>query len=272
MSGAGAAKLGDTGILDAALAEVSEGQVAFSVDLDGYEGPLHVLLSLARDQKVDLRRLSILKLAEQYLAFVVQARASRIDLAADYLVMAAWLAYLKSRLLLPRKERVAGDEPVEDIAAHLAWRLARLDAMRVAGDLLYERPQTDLDVFVRGAPEATSVTEIPLWEADVWDLLRAYASQRARNVEVRHEVRAWPVYALDDARKRLETLIPEATEWCQLGSFAPPPVLFKSDPPTPASRYASLTVASLELAKQGRLRVRQLDANAPLYVKAGTDE
>jgi segregation and condensation protein A len=249
-------------VLDAALRDVSEAN----------EGPLHVLLSLARDQKVDLRRLSILKLAEQYLAFVAQARSARIDLAADYLVMAAWLAYLKSRLLLPKKERAVGEEPIEDIAAHLAWRLARLDAMRVAGEALYERPQTDLDVFVRGAPEAIAVTEIPLWEADVWDLLRAYASQRVRAIEPRHEVRAWPVYSLDEARKRLEKLIPVAIEWSTLGSFAPPIDAFKSAPPTPASRYASLTVASLELAKQGKLSVRQLDVSAPLYVKAGAYE
>lgn len=261
-----------SGVLAAALADVSEANIAFSVDLDGYEGPLHVLLSLARDQKVDLRRLSILKLAEQYLAFVAQARSARIDLAADYLVMAAWLAYLKSRLLLPRKERTVGDEPAEDIAAHLAWRLARLDAMRVAGEALYERPQTELDVFVRGSPEAIAITQIPLWEADVWDLLQAYASQRARNVEVRHEVRAWPVYSLDDARKRLEKLIPEATDWHTLGSFAPPLAAFKADPPTSASRYASLLAAGLELAKQGKLSVRQLDANSPLYVKAGAHE
>jgi segregation and condensation protein A len=272
MSGAHYRKDDESAVLDAALAEISEANVAFSVDLDGYEGPLHVLLSLARDQKVDLRRLSILKLAEQYLAFVAQARSARIDLAADYLVMAAWLAYLKSRLLLPKKERVAGDEPVEDIAAHLAWRLARLDAMRQAGEALYERPQTELDVFVRGAPEAIAITEIPLWEADVWDLLRAYASQRARTTEVRHEVRAWPVYSLDDARKRLEKLIPATKDWSTLGSFAPPVAAFKADPPTPASRYASLTVASLELAKQGKLSVRQLDVTSPLYVKAGAHE
>jgi segregation and condensation protein A len=259
-------------VLDAALRDVEEAHVAFSVDLDGYEGPLHVLLSLARDQKVDLRRLSILKLAEQYLAFVAEARSARIDLAADYLVMASWLAYLKSRLLLPKKERAVGEEPVEDIAAHLAWRLQRLDAMRTAGEALYERPQTGLDVFARGAPEDIAITEIPLWEADVWDLLRAYASQRARAIEVRHEVREWPVYSLDDARKRLEKLLPAAKEWSDLGSFAPPPDTFKAVPPTAASRYASLTVASLELAKQGKLSVRQLDVQAPLYVKAGGHE
>jgi segregation and condensation protein A len=256
-------------VLETALLDVEESNVAFSVDLDGYEGPLHVLLSLARDQKVDLRRLSILKLAEQYLQFVAVARSARIDLAADYLVMASWLAYLKSRLLLPKKERVVGEDAVEDIAAHLAWRLARLDAMRTAGESLYERPQTGLDVFVRGAPEAIAITEIPLWEADVWDLLRAYASQRARAIEPRHEVREWPVYSLDEARKRLETMITSTRDWSSLGSFAPPEYSFKAVPPTPASRYASLMVASLELAKQGKLSVRQLDHHAPLYVKEG---
>jgi segregation and condensation protein A len=183
--------------------------------------------------------------------------------------MASWLAYLKSRLLLPKKERQVGEEPIEDIAAHLAWRLARLDAMRTAGEALYERPQTGLDVFPRGAPEAIAITEIPLWEADVWDLLRAYASQRARAVEPRHEIREWPVYSLDEARKRLEKLIPATKEWSSLGSFAPPEDSFKVAPPTAASRYASLTVASLELAKQGRLSVRQLERHAPLYVKEG---
>jgi segregation and condensation protein A len=124
-----------------------------------------------------------------------------------------------------------------------------------------------LDVFPRGAPESIAITEIPLWEADVWDLLGAYASQRARAIEPRHEVREWPVYSLDEARKRLEQLVPAAQDWCTLGSFAPPLQSFKATPPTPASRYASLMVAGLELAKQGKLAVRQLDRLAPLYVK-----
>jgi segregation and condensation protein A len=262
----------DSDVLNAALADSEDAPTAFSVDLDGYEGPLHILLSLAREQKVDLRRLSILKLAEQYLEFVATARSARIDLAADYLVMASWLAYLKSRLLLPKKERPHGEEPVEDIAAHLAWRLMRLDALRQAGETLYERPQTHLDVFVRGAPEVTAVTQIPLWEADVWDLLQAYASQRARAIEPRHEIRVWPVYALDDARQRLETLLPKATDWAPLGGFAPPVSDFRGHLPTPASRYASLMVASLELAKQGKLAVRQLAAHEPLFVKGGSHE
>ncbi len=259
-------------ILDNALADVEDGHGAFSVDLDGYEGPLHVLLSLARDQKVDLRRLSISKLAEQYLNFVTVARSARIDLAADYLVMASWLAYLKSRLLLPKKERAVGEDPVEDIAAHLAWRLARLDAMRTAGQALYERPQTGLDVFVRGAPESIAITEIPLWEADAWDLLRAYATQRARAIEPRHEVREWPVYSLDDARKRLEKMIPATDDWVSLGRFAPPRETFAATPPSAASCYASLVVASLELAKQGKAALRQLEHHAPLFVKGGGHE
>jgi segregation and condensation protein A len=259
-------------VLEAALAEVHEAGLAFSVDLDGYEGPLHVLLRLARDQKVDLRRLSILKLAEQYLEFVAAARSSRIDLAADYLVMAAWLAFLKSRLLLPKKERPQGEEPVEDIAAHLAWRLARLDAMRASAEALYQRPQQGLDFFTRGAPEETAVTEIPLWEATILDLLQAYAEQRVRGVEPKHEVKAWPVYSLDEARKRLEKLIPCATDWQALGAFAPSATAFAKNPPSAASRYASLLAASLELTKQGRLSVRQLDHDAPLYVKAGSED
>lgn len=258
-------------VLEAALRGVGESEIAFSVDLDGYEGPLHVLLRLARDQKVDLRRLSILKLAEQYLVFVASARSARIDLAADYLVMAAWLAYLKSRLLLPRKQRPAGEEPVEDIAAHLAWRLARLDAMRTSAEALYQRPQQELDFYTRGAPEETAVTEIPLWEATILDLLRAYADQRVRRVETKHEVKAWPVYSLDDARKRLERLMPRAKDWQALGEFSPPVKTFKKEPPSAASRYASLLAASLELVKQGKLAVRQLERDAPLYVKAGPE-
>lgn len=260
-------------VLDAALQDVEESGAAFSVDLDGYEGPLHVLLSLARDQKVDLRRLSILKLAEQYLAFMAKARSARIDLAADYLVMAAWLAYLKSRLLLPKKERPSEHDVVEDLATHLAWRLARLDAMRTAGQSLYERPQTGLDVFVRGAPEAMAVTQTTNWQGDVWELLQAYAQGRARTLEVRHEVRAWPVYALDDARKHLESATQDLTQWCALGTFAPKDNVFKAtQTPTPASTYASLTAASLELAKQGKLILRQLDEQSPLYICGVTHE
>lgn len=259
-------------VLDAAIGDIEDTTAAFSVDLDGYEGPLHVLLGLAREQKVDLRRISILKLAEQYLEFITVLRSTRIDLAADYLVMASWLAYLKSRLLLPKKERQAGEQPVEDIAAHLAWRLMRLDALRLAGENLYQRPQTQVDVFVRGAPESINVNQVSLWQADMLDLLRAYASQRVRATPVRHEVRTWPVYSLDDARKRLEASAPKAKDWKLLGDYAPRDRDFRAHVPTLASRYASLVAASLELAKQGNVLVRQLEPNAPLYVKGSAYE
>jgi segregation and condensation protein A len=239
----------------------------FSVDLDGYEGPLHVLLALARAQKVDLRHLSILTLAEQYLGFIADARSARIDLAADYLVMAAWLAYLKSRLLLPKQERPSDAEPVEDMATHLAWRLARLDAMRRAADALYERPQTGLDVFLAGARTPVHSDQATHWHADIWDLVGAYARQRSKSHVPSHRVQQWPVYALEAARQRLASLVTPATDWSPLGQFAPPETHFDKDPPSPASRYASLVAASLELAKQSRLSLRQLEAQGPLYVK-----
>jgi segregation and condensation protein A len=246
--------------------------VAFVVDLDGFEGPLHVLLALAREQKVDLRRLSILKLAEQYLGFIAEARARRIDLAADYLVMASWLAYLKSRLLLPRTERAKEADAPEVVAGHLAWRLARLDAMRAAGEALLARPRTGLDVHGRGAPEDVAVTEIPIWRAGLYDLLSAYASQRRRAPARVHAVKPWPVWPVDAARERLIEMLPATTDWTALGAFAPDPSRFKGEPPTPGSRYASLLAASLELAKQGRLGLRQLAMSEPVHVRRATGE
>jgi segregation and condensation protein A len=264
----------DEDILSSALREASEAGTGFVVDLDGFEGPLHVLLALARDQKVDITRISILKLAEQYLVFIAAARKHRIDLAADYLVMAAWLAWLKSRLLLPRKEQPKEEIAPDALAANLAWRLKRLDAMRAAADALYDRPQSGLDTFARGAPEDIAVTEIPLWSADLIDLLRAYGQQRLRTSAPRkHTVKPWPVWPIEDARKKIETALPRLTDWRDLGAFAPPAAQLRAAPgeapPTAASRYASLVSASLELAKQGRLNVRQLAPFDPLYIKAG---
>ncbi|MCU0882461.1 MAG: segregation/condensation protein A [Hyphomonadaceae bacterium] len=261
-------------ILETALREVRDETTAdttWVVDLDGYEGPLHVLLELARTQKVDLRRISILALAEQYLAYVARLRATRIDLAADYLVMAAWLAYLKSRLLLPRTER-SGDEPEpEQLAADLAWRLRRLDAMRAAGRALEELPRAGLDTHVRGAPEDLAVTEIPLWSADLYDLLGAYARQRTRTIETRHTVKPWPVWPIDEARTVLREKLPPQGDWIDLGSLSPASTLFKGEAPSAASRYASLVSASLELAKQGEIDIRQLAMFAPLLVRKTDD-
>jgi segregation and condensation protein A len=261
---------GPDDILESALREVRDdgtAETTWVVDLDGFEGPLHVLLELARTQKVDLRRLSILALAEQYLAYVARLRATRIDLAADYLVMAAWLAYLKSRLLLPRVERNSDEPEPEQLAADLAWRLRRLDAMRTAGAALTELPQAGLDTHVRGAPEDVAVTEIPLWSADIYDLLAAYARQRTKTVETRHEIKPWPVWPVDEARDAIRKTIAVAKDWTALGTLSPKPSAFRGDAPSAASRYASLVSASLELAKQGEADVRQLEPYAPLFVR-----
>ena len=161
--------------------EAAEDGEALIVDVEGYEGPLHVLLALARSQKVDLMQLSITRLAEQYLAFVQRARALRFSLAADYLVMAAWLAYLKSRLLLPRPDKGRGDEPpAEEVAANLAFRLAKLDAMRKASEALNQRPRLKRDVFTRGDPEQVKVVGSGRLEGDLYQLMSAYILQRRR--------------------------------------------------------------------------------------------
>ena len=166
-----------------AAGHAAEDGEALIIDVDGYEGPLHVLLALARTQKVDLRQLSILKLAEQYLAFVQQARRLRFSLAADYLVMASWLAYLKSRLLLPKPEKKQPDEaPAEEIAAALAYRLAKLDMIRQAAEALRQAPQLGRDVFTRGDPQAIKVAASTRFEGDLYALMRAYADQRKTHI------------------------------------------------------------------------------------------
>ena len=182
-----------------AAASAAEDGEALIVDLDGYEGPLHVLLALARSQKVDLLQLSVLNLAEQYLAFVQQARRRRFSLAADYLVMAAWLAYLKSRLLLPRVERPKGEEPpAEEVAARLAYRLAKLDAMRNAGEALKAQPQLGRDVYGRGDPEAIKVLPSGRIEGNLYELMSAYISQRVKEVARHYTPRPPQAYPLEE--------------------------------------------------------------------------
>jgi len=254
-----------------AVAAAEEAGAAFVVDLDGFEGPLHLLLSLARDQKVDLERISILKLADQYLDFVAQAKGARVELAADYLVMASWLAYLKSRILLPKPERPIDTLPLDDFAAHLAWRLKRLEAMRDAADALFGRPILGQDVFARGSAGEGSVSINPDWQADLIDLLRSYAKGRTRNAGRKLSVKQWPVYPIEEARRRIEGALPTLREWCTLGSLAPETGSFRAGPPSAASRYASLVSASLELAKNGRLQVQQEAAFGPVFVRATRD-
>jgi segregation and condensation protein A len=250
----------------AAATTAAEDGEALIVDIDGYEGPLHVLLALARSQKVDLMQLSILKLAEQYLAFVQQARRQQFSLAADYLVMASWLAYLKSRLLLPKPERAKGEEaPAEEIAARLAFRLAKLDAMRNAAEELKTRPQLGRDVFVRGDPEAIKVIPSGRIEGDLFSLMSAYIDQRKKEQGRHYTPRAPVAYPLEDARERLRRLLPDMERWTPLTGVAP---FGPSDQgPSRASFVASTLSASLELVKEGALEARQMEAFADIYLR-----
>jgi segregation and condensation protein A len=250
---------------DAATTAAEDGE-ALIVDIDGYEGPLHVLLALARSQKVDLLKLSVLKLAEQYLVFVQEARRKRFSLAADYLVMAAWLAYLKSRLLLPKPERPTAEEaPAEEIAARLAFRLAKLDAMRNAAETLRTHAQLGRDVFVRGDPEAIRVIPTGRIEGDLYTLMSAYIGQRTREANRRYTPAAPTAYPLEDARERLRRLLPDLDRWTPLAGVAPfgP----EGHGPSRASYVASTLSASLELVKEGVLEARQLEAFADVYLR-----
>ena len=253
----------------AAAGAAAEDGDALIVDLDGYEGPLHVLLALARTQKVDLLKLSILKLAEQYLAFVQSARRQRFSLAADYLVMAAWLAYLKSRLLLPKPEKKLPDEaPAEEIAAALAYRLAKLDMMRRAAEGLRERPQLGRDVFVRGDPEAIRIAASTSFEGDLYALMRAYAVQRKSHAQRHYRPAVSQAYSLEDARVRLRGMLPAMKAWQPLTGVAPSPQAGGQGEPSRASYLASTLSASLELVKEGTMEARQLEHFSDLYLRS----
>lgn len=250
-----------------AAATAAEDGEALIVDVEGYEGPLHVLLALARNQKVDLLKLSVLKLAEQYLAFVQEARKRRFSLAADYLVMASWLAYLKSRLMLPRPERPKAEEaPAEEVAARLAFRLAKLDAMRKSAEALMEGPQLGRDVFVRGDPEAIKVIPSGKIEGDLYALMSAYIGQRRKEQARHYTPRPPAAYPLEDARERLRRLLPDLERWTPLTGVAP----FGPEDhgPSRASFVASTLSASLELVKEGAMEARQLEAFADIYLRS----
>ncbi|MEH3103565.1 MAG: ScpA family protein [Sphingomonas phyllosphaerae] len=231
------------------------------LDLDGFEGPLDLLLSLARAQKVDLRDISILRLVEQYLGYVERARVLQLELAADYLVMAAWLAYLKSTLLLPRDPEVEPD--VEELALRLQLRLERLDAMRDAGARLMARDRLDRDVFRRGAPEGLHVVRKAFWSVEYYDLLAAYGRVRARTRPALHVVRDREVVTLEAALARLAGLLGTAIDWCEIERFMPEP----SNARMRRSALASSFLAALELARQGRAELRQEAPFAPLYLR-----
>ncbi|HEX8234151.1 MAG TPA: ScpA family protein [Caulobacteraceae bacterium] len=250
--------------LESAELAAEDGE-ALIVDLDGFEGPLHLLLALARRQKVDLLKLSVLKLADQYFAFVQQARRLNFSLAADYLVMAAWLAYLKSRLLLPSAKGKPDEPEPEDAAQALAFALARLDAMRKAGEALQNGPILYRNVFVRGDPDAIKVVPSERLEGDLYALMDAFAAQARKRRQREYRPRPPEAYALEEARERLRELLPELAAWTPLQGVAPFP---EGEGPTRASYLASTLSASLELVKEGSLEARQLKAFDAVYLRA----
>ncbi|WP_409020182.1 segregation and condensation protein A [Brevundimonas vesicularis] len=245
--------------LDFAAVNAVDATETFVVDLEGYEGPLHVLLALARTQKVDLLKLSITKLAEQYLAFVHEARRRNFAMAADYLVMASWLAFLKSRLLLPRNEKSPTEEPpAEEMAAALAFRLKKLEAMRRAVDALTSRPQLNRDVFTRGDPEATVIVPSDRVDASLYDLMSAYVAQRTRGARRRYEPgQRVEAFQLGAARDWLRSQMPRLDDWTPLDAVAPRPDRCDVQGPSQASYTASTLSASLELVKEGAMDLRQ---------------
>jgi segregation and condensation protein A len=245
------------------VAERASDEPALIVDLEGFEGPLDLLLTLARQQKVDLAKMSILALANQYLTFIAEARRLRLELAADYLVMAAWLAYLKSRLLLPE-----GSEPegmsAADMANALALRLKRLESIRDAAGRLFDRPQLGREVFGRGDPEPIEEVKRPEWSATLYDLLSAYAAQRQKHALARVRFAKRTVWSLAEARVALERMIGISQDWSRLDDFL---LDYLVDPGLRATIFASSLAATLELVREGLVEVHQPTAFAPIYLR-----
>lgn len=249
--------------------DVAESE-ALVVDVDGFEGPLDLLLAMARTQKVDLARVSVLQLAEQYLGFIDQARGLRIELAADYLVMAAWLAFLKSRLLLPREADEEDALSGEEMAQQLAFRLMRLDAMRNASAQLMTRKRLGRDVFERGEHEAVETVKDVVFTAEIFDLLKAYTEPRRRTAKrTAHVVRRRPAWSIKDARRKLHALVGvETRSWVQLDHYL---VRYLVVPEEARSVLASSFGATLEMAREGLVDVRQDQAFQPIFVRRRED-
>ncbi|MEO5336713.1 MAG: segregation/condensation protein A [Magnetospirillum sp. WYHS-4] len=239
---------------------------AFVVNVEGFEGPLDLLLALARDQKVDLTQISILKLADQYLTFMAEARRTNLELAADYLVMAAWLAYLKSRLLLP--DLSGGEEPSgEEMAAALAFHLRRLESMQTVGAELVARTRLGLDFFPRGEAESFASVYRTVYEVSLYDLLKAYGDFKRRTQKDTLEIEPFDLYTVEDALQRLRKLVGATPDWQDLARFLPEGL---KDGLVARSALASHFNASLELVKEGRLAIRQDGPFQPIYLRAAT--
>jgi len=248
---------------DDLAAERASGEPALVVDVEGFEGPLDLLLALARQQKVDLAKVSILALADQYLAFIEEARKLRLELAADYLVMAAWLAYLKSRLLLPDTNAPEG-QSAEDMAIALALRLKRLEAIRDVAQRLFGRAQLDRDVFRRGQPEPIAHIKHAQYTATLYDLLSAYAQQRQKSALAHVRLAKRTVWSLAEAREALERLIGQSSDWSRLDQFL---LSYVVEPSLAPTVFASSFASTLEMVREGLMDVHQQGAFAPLYVR-----
>ncbi len=240
----------------------SDSPAALVIDVDGFEGPLDLLLHLARLQKVDLARISILALVEQYLAFIERARALKLEIAADYLVMAAWLAYLKSRLLVPQKPSEAPGG--EEMAALLQFRLRRLEAIRSLGERLINRDRLGREFFARGMPETVVVERHSRFQATLYDLLTAYAGYRQRAAITRVEIAGRSVWSLQEARERLERMLGKVEDWTALDGFL---IEFAVPETARATAIASSFAASLEMVREGKMEIRQAEAFSPIYLR-----
>jgi len=234
------------------------------VDVEGFEGPLDLLLAMARTQKVDIARISVLALAQQYLEFIAEARRLRIEIAADYLVMAAWLAFLKSKLLLPAEPSGVGEPSGEELAQSLAFRLKRLSAMREVAAQLMTRKRLGRDVFARGMPEPIRIARKSTYEANVYDLLKAYSQQRQRTAVRSWQVRQRKVWSLQEARQALERLLGGSCDWAPLDRLL---AAFVIGPELRKTALASSFTATLEMTREGIVELRQVKAFAPLLLR-----
>ncbi len=248
---------------------------ALLLNLDGYEGPIDILLNLARDQKVDLAKISILELVKQYLVFIERAKEIRLELAADYLVMAAWLAYLKSRLLLPKDDSDSDDElSAAEMSEALAFQLKRLEAIQDLAAQLFDRPQLGKDIFKRGTPEGLKTTTASQYDASLYDIIRAYGDIQRRSEHSTYELKEFKLMSAEEAAERLSRMLGtlprkgQSTVWATLDQFLPSDLI---DALMARSSKASLFTASLEMAKQGKLELRQDGAFKPIYLRGKSE-
>lgn len=255
--------------LDLAAAEEADEGEAMRVALDAFEGPLHVLLELARARKIDVAKVSVGEIADQFLAFIAEARAQNMEIAGDYLVMAAWLALLKSRLLIPKPQLPADEPDPQQLEEALRLKLINLQAARAAAKQLEELPQLGRDVFVNGQPQTTVLTRTTTWKADLYELLNAYCVDRTKQVRKRaYTTTVRRAYPLESARKKLEQALARLEEWSAIEAVAPAAADASADAPPQESYLASTFGAALELTREGKLELRQTEAFAPLFVRA----